>query len=163
SRRPPALSTHWSSAAAVPSRERSRRHTRPAATRAEPPVSWPAARPAPRVARSTTCWTRSGSTTARDARTCCTASAISPRRSSEPFPGIPETVMAKQRTKDEQVHERIRESAHKIWLAGLGALAAAEQEGGKLFRSLVRKGEQYEEQGRERIEQLRTRVEELSG
>lgn len=38
----------------------------------------------------------------------------------------------------------LRESAHKIWLAGLGALATAEEEGTKLFKSLVSKGEEYE-------------------
>lgn len=37
-----------------------------------------------------------------------------------------------------------RPSAQKVWLAGLGALAIAEEEGGKLFRSLVSKGEKYE-------------------
>lgn len=44
--------------------------------------------------------------------------------------------------KDRQ--SEIKESAQKIWLAGLGALAAAEEEGGKLFRSLVERGEKYQ-------------------
>src|SRR4051812_20838453 len=38
----------------------------------------------------------------------------------------------------------VREGAHKIWLAGLGALALAEQEGSKLFGELVQRGERYE-------------------
>ncbi len=41
----------------------------------------------------------------------------------------------------------LRESAGRIWLAGLGALAAAEEEGGKLFRHLVERGESFETPG----------------
>jgi poly(hydroxyalkanoate) granule-associated protein len=35
----------------------------------------------------------------------------------------------------------IRESATKIWLAGLGAFSKGQEEGGKLFEALVREGE----------------------
>jgi poly(hydroxyalkanoate) granule-associated protein len=35
-------------------------------------------------------------------------------------------------------------SAHNIWLAGLGGLAAAEEEGGKLFQELVERGKTME-------------------
>ena len=35
-------------------------------------------------------------------------------------------------------------SASQIWLAGLGALARAQQEGGKLFETLVKEGEEVE-------------------
>lgn len=38
----------------------------------------------------------------------------------------------------------IAASAHAIWLAGLGAFAAAEREGAKIFKSLVEMGEQYD-------------------
>ena len=38
----------------------------------------------------------------------------------------------------------LKDSLHQIWLAGLGAFATAEEEGGKLFRSLVKKGRTYE-------------------
>lgn len=34
----------------------------------------------------------------------------------------------------------IRESAHEIWLAGLGAFTKAQQEGGKMFDALVQEG-----------------------
>ena len=44
----------------------------------------------------------------------------------------------------------LKESVHKIWLAGLGAMSVAEQEGSKLFKNLVEKGEQYESRGKER-------------
>jgi poly(hydroxyalkanoate) granule-associated protein len=35
----------------------------------------------------------------------------------------------------------IRESATKIWLAGLGAFSKGQEEGGKFFETLVREGE----------------------
>lgn len=42
------------------------------------------------------------------------------------------------------VPREARESAQKIWLAGLGALAVAEEEGGRLFDRLVEKGLELE-------------------
>ena len=39
-----------------------------------------------------------------------------------------------------------RASAQKIWLAGVGALASAEEEGSKLFDTLVAKGRAYREE-----------------
>lgn len=58
-----------------------------------------------------------------------------------------------------QVHEEIKESAHKIWLAGLGALAAAEEEGTKIFNTLVEKGEGYESRGKEELAKVKDKVE----
>ncbi len=52
----------------------------------------------------------------------------------------------------------IRKSAHEIWLAGLGALALAEEEGGKLFHALVKRGAGTEAAGRARFEKLIARV-----
>ncbi|AEG91949.1 phasin family protein [Ramlibacter tataouinensis] len=37
--------------------------------------------------------------------------------------------------------DTIKESASQIWLAGLGAFAKAQQEGGKVFESLVKDGQ----------------------
>jgi len=48
----------------------------------------------------------------------------------------------------------VRESAHKVWLAGLGALSVAEEEGSKLFTSLVDKGSRFEARGKARIEKV---------
>lgn len=45
----------------------------------------------------------------------------------------------------------IRESAHDIWLAGLGAYAKAGKEGGRLFDSLVDLGESVEKKAREEV------------
>jgi poly(hydroxyalkanoate) granule-associated protein len=50
--------------------------------------------------------------------------------------------------------DEVRESAHKIWLAGLGALAVAEQEGSKLFSELVQQGEKYEGEAKERAKSV---------
>lgn len=58
-----------------------------------------------------------------------------------------------------KVHEEIKESANKIWLAGLGALAAAEEEGTKIFNTLVEKGEGYETRGKEELAKVKDKVE----
>ncbi len=42
---------------------------------------------------------------------------------------------------DNQLVNTIRESTNNIWLAGLGAFAKAQEEGGKLFEALVKEGE----------------------
>jgi len=42
---------------------------------------------------------------------------------------------------DNELVERIRDSANQIWLAGLGAFAKAQDEGTKLFDGLVKEGE----------------------
>jgi poly(hydroxyalkanoate) granule-associated protein len=44
--------------------------------------------------------------------------------------------------------QSVRESAHLIWLAGLGAFAKVSSEGSKLFETLVREGEKTEERTR---------------
>lgn len=57
--------------------------------------------------------------------------------------------------------EEVRESANKIWLAGLGALSVAEEEGSKLFKNLVEKGKSWEGKGREAVDDAKTDVEEV--
>ncbi|MCP3964524.1 MAG: phasin family protein [bacterium] len=57
----------------------------------------------------------------------------------------------------------LKDNAHKIWLAGLGALSAAEEEGSKVFKSLVERGEAFENRGRERYDEVRTKVEDAAG
>ena len=52
----------------------------------------------------------------------------------------------------------LAESAHRIWLAGLGALATAEEEGSKLFAALVKRGKQYESTVKKPVDQATTRV-----
>jgi poly(hydroxyalkanoate) granule-associated protein len=45
---------------------------------------------------------------------------------------------------DKKLQDELKDSAHRIWLAGLGALAAAEQEGVKVFNRLVDRGRDVE-------------------
>ena len=49
---------------------------------------------------------------------------------------------------DRRLSESIRESAHLVWLAGLGAFAKVSEEGGKLFEALVKEGEAIERRTR---------------
>jgi poly(hydroxyalkanoate) granule-associated protein len=63
-------------------------------------------------------------------------------------------------TKDFQTE--LRNNAHKIWLAGLGALQAAEEEGSKLFKNLVERGETFESRGRQRYSEVKDRVEDVT-
>ncbi|MEM7352209.1 MAG: phasin family protein [Acidobacteriota bacterium] len=56
----------------------------------------------------------------------------------------------------------VKDSAHKIWLAGLGALSAAEEEGSKLFKNLVERGENFENRGRERYEDVKDKVDDVT-
>ncbi len=61
----------------------------------------------------------------------------------------------------------IMDSAHKVWLAGLGAVAMAEGEGAKFFSDLVEKGKNIEHRGRkqtkERMEQAKERMQQAKG
>lgn len=47
------------------------------------------------------------------------------------------------KTKDDRLAD-LKNSFEKVWLAGLGALAQAEKQGDKLFKTLVKKGKKYE-------------------
>lgn len=46
--------------------------------------------------------------------------------------------------KAKDMQEGVTESAHRIWLAGLGAVALAQESGGKLFSDLVKRGRDME-------------------
>jgi poly(hydroxyalkanoate) granule-associated protein len=48
----------------------------------------------------------------------------------------------------------VRENAQHIWLAGLGALATAGEEGGRLFEQLVKKGSHIEKMNKARLSQV---------
>ena len=61
----------------------------------------------------------------------------------------------------------IRESANHIWLAGLGAYAKTQEEGEKMFQSLVKEGEKVEKQAKKiaeaRFEEAKGKVVEFRG
>lgn len=58
-----------------------------------------------------------------------------------------------------KLQKEIRESAHKIWLAGLGALSMASEGGSRLFNELVEKGEGFETRGKKRVDETMDEVE----
>ncbi len=47
---------------------------------------------------------------------------------------------AAEKTTGPQLSGTVKESAQQIWLAGLGAFAKAQEEGGKMFEALVKEG-----------------------
>jgi len=52
-------------------------------------------------------------------------------------------------SRDKKLQDELMESAHRIWLAGLGALATAEAEGTKVFSRLVERGKDVEARGKD--------------
>lgn len=63
---------------------------------------------------------------------------------------------------DPQLRATLRQSAHEIWLAGLGAFAKAQAEGGKVFDALVKEGEHLQSKVQAPLEQLSTKAEALA-
>lgn len=55
--------------------------------------------------------------------------------------------------------EEVAGRAREIWLAGLGALASVQEEGGKVFSDLVKKGETWEKDRVKEIGEARKKVE----
>jgi len=53
---------------------------------------------------------------------------------------------------ENQLAATIKESAHQIWLAGLGAFVKAQKEGNKVFDSLVKEGESLQSRTRKAAE-----------
>jgi len=70
---------------------------------------------------------------------------------------------AKKNGKMTRALPMLKESAQEIWLAGLGAFAMAGDEGGKLFKQLVKRGEGMEKVNKARIHQITARAESLRG
>lgn len=64
----------------------------------------------------------------------------------------------KKNEKLEELQEKVMDSAQKVWLAGLGALAVAEEEGSKLFKELVKRGESMEGQIKGELTSLRKEI-----
>lgn len=52
----------------------------------------------------------------------------------------------------------IGESAHQVWLAGLGALSIAGDESGRIFKTLVKRGKAFEHAAGGRLEDVRERL-----
>lgn len=56
----------------------------------------------------------------------------------------------------------LKETANKVWLAGLGALASVGEEGGKLFSTLMDKGSGVESRGRKEFAKAKSVIEEVA-
>lgn len=61
------------------------------------------------------------------------------------------------------VPDELADRGREIWLAGLGALSTVEEEGMRLFRSLVERGEAWEKSGRETVGAARKMMDEARG
>lgn len=68
------------------------------------------------------------------------------------------TKKAEKKDNLKNLQDELSGKAREVWLAGLGALSTVEEEGSKLFKSLVGKGESFEQRGKERIDELMTEV-----
>lgn len=60
--------------------------------------------------------------------------------------------------KSKDMQAELRESAHKIWLAGMGALAVAGEEGKTLFQTLVARGEEMEDRSKGQVDKVRGKL-----
>lgn len=54
-----------------------------------------------------------------------------------------------------------KESARNVWLAGVGAMSLAEEEGGRLFERLVKMGAAYEAKNRKRLDAMIANVKDM--
>lgn len=57
--------------------------------------------------------------------------------------------MASKKVQD--LTSEVKDATRKVWLAGLGALAAAEEEGSKAFKTLVKRGSEFETRNRPKV------------
>ncbi|HEY9421567.1 MAG TPA: phasin family protein [Thermoanaerobaculia bacterium] len=73
----------------------------------------------------------------------------------------PNTTTTGTTTETKNAQEEIKESVHRIWLAGLGALAAAEEEGSKIFSRLVDRGRDVESRGKVEVDRVKAEAEKL--
>ena len=63
----------------------------------------------------------------------------------------PKAVLASAAQKAQARAETVRETAQNIWFAGLGALSLAEDQGGKAFQALVKRGAQLDAKNRKAL------------
>jgi poly(hydroxyalkanoate) granule-associated protein len=67
------------------------------------------------------------------------------------------------KSNESKIQDDVKETAHRIWLAGLGALAAAEEEGTKLFSRLVDRGRDVESRGKVEVEKVVDKANDVVG
>ena len=61
------------------------------------------------------------------------------------------------RTQVKKQLDDVTESAHQVLLAGLGAAALSQEEGGRLFDRLVTRGRKVEAEGKKKVNQTKNR------
>ncbi len=71
------------------------------------------------------------------------------------------TAMKKKSQKGFLTPEELKESAEKVWLAGLGALSAAQNESDKLFRKLVDRGKEFESRIKDEADDAKDKAEDM--
>lgn len=54
----------------------------------------------------------------------------------------------------EKAADNIADKAREIWLAGLGALSAVEEEGSKFYNNLVDRGAEFEKRGKKQVDSI---------
>lgn len=61
---------------------------------------------------------------------------------------------------EKKVQDELKESVHKIWLAGLGAVALTEEKGAEFFKGLVERGESYKIRmpGEEQLKEVKEKL-----
>ncbi|MBK7415082.1 MAG: phasin family protein [Dechloromonas sp.] len=59
---------------------------------------------------------------------------------------------------ENQLTQTVKESAHQIWLAGLGAFSKAQEEGSKVFDALVKEGETIQKQTKKAADEKMAQV-----
>ena len=68
---------------------------------------------------------------------------------------------------DNPIKNAVKDSAQQIWLAGMGAFAKAQAEGGKVFEALVRQGESLQRKthaaAEDRISEVTTKMTDMAG
>lgn len=60
----------------------------------------------------------------------------------------------KETSEDDTLQNELSERGREVWLAGLGALATVEEEGTKLFNRLIDRGQEFEAERRDEIENV---------
>jgi poly(hydroxyalkanoate) granule-associated protein len=63
---------------------------------------------------------------------------------------------------EDSLQNELSQRGREVWLAGLGALATVEEEGTKLFGSLVDRGKQFEKDRREDLKEVTEKAREQS-
>lgn len=71
----------------------------------------------------------------------------------------PKAIFADAAEKVQERAERVQESAQNVWLAGLGALTLAEDESGKFFKALVKRGAALDSRNKKAFTQMVKNVE----